>query len=148
MNQKRVNVLVAAVAISSCIGMWTFIRYVQSAENDKRCRLTLSDIESGIAYYREDHEGAYPPDLQTLVTKRIITDDSLRSLQRSAAHVYVRPSGLTPDTKAVLVYEPLISHGGSGSHVLLIDGTNTWLDADSVELKSAIAQTERSTVNH
>ena len=103
---------------------------VQSQQN-------LIQIHIHILRYYQNHQKAYPPDLQTLTQTEGLSADHLRSpfgpAFASADYVYTPfVNGVYAGSEAVLAYDAAELATGDGAHVLFGDRVG-WLPKDRVE---------------
>lgn len=93
------------------------------------CTANLRQIGMAMHIYAQDHEGKFPPDLKTLVDKKIVTAKQLWCPSRGgdpgapdACYVYLAGQRSDGDSRNVLVYEKRGNHGDEGGAVLFMDG--------------------------
>ena len=101
-------------------------------------------IATACLIYANDHDGAFPPDLQTLLDQGAIEDKTLRSPRDDRERIsYIYIPGLRVDSPldTIVVYEN--PDMPEGSAVGFVDGHAKWME--TAELKGQLArQKERS----
>lgn len=98
----------------------------------------LSGIGQGCFVYANDHEGEFPPDLQTLLDENYLMDDAVLHSPRHApderSYVYVAGQHSdTADYRNVLAYE--IPVDDEGTNVLFADGHVQWMKLPRFKLE-------------
>ncbi len=95
--------------------------------------VSLRTIGTALKVYAFQHEGEYPPNLDTLVAKEYIVDGSyLTSPATDNRFHYITGlrSTMGPDT--VIAFDDLHEHTGDpdglGCNVLLVSGESVWFD--------------------
>jgi prepilin-type processing-associated H-X9-DG protein len=111
--------------------------------NRVKCASNMRQIGQGILLYSNDHQGAYPPDLGTLVKEEPLTaevfvcpdsdtnvphkmtPDQTRDWVNAHSDYFYLGAGLTQQTAlgtTVVLYERDKAHGGDGMNILYGDG--------------------------
>ncbi len=92
------------------------------------CTSNLRAIGMAMHIYAQDHDGKYPPDLKTLIDKKILTPKQLWCPGRDgepgdpdACYVYIAWQHSDGDSRNVVVYEQRGNHGDEGAAVLFMD---------------------------
>lgn len=106
----------------------------------------LKYIGTSCLIYAHEHDGPFPPDLQTLVDEGSITSAQLKSPKHEPGrecYVYVAGQNNGSDPGNVLAYERLDLNDGDGVNVLFVDGSVRFVPMDEFErlLERAEART-------
>lgn len=114
----------------------------------KHCQGNLRFIGMGMQVYAEDHAGALPPDLLTLLLAGQTTTDSLHCRARQTRETdpfdyhYVTGLRTTDPNDWILAFDDAANHGGTHGHVLYLDGRVEWLTMK--ELNTELARFNRA----
>jgi type II secretory pathway pseudopilin PulG/tetratricopeptide (TPR) repeat protein len=90
---------------------------------------SMHNVGLAIAMYRKDHNGAFPPTLQTLLSDRYISDPSL--LEWEGQQIVYQPLGLDAPEKATMAYYWPPAEGAQGVNVLFNDQVVQWVTLDN-----------------
>ena len=106
-----------------------FIRYIALPSLDEKreqarrrvCMSMMKGISHSCHFYANDHDGRFPPDLQTLIDEGGISELQLRCWRTGVAFVYVAGQTSSSDRRNVLLYDPRGNHASEGIDVLFAD---------------------------
>ena len=136
---------VAVVALGAGILMPALARTRQLAFRMKS-GTNLAHIGKGCLMYSQDHDGRFPPNLQTLVTLGLIESKSLESPKKlkdgdGPFYRYVQGQNRRMDPSHVVVYEDPNLVGDDKLNVLFLDGHVEAMTRDDFE--KALKQTQK-----
>jgi prepilin-type processing-associated H-X9-DG protein len=113
------------------------------------CASNLTGISTSCQIHANDHDGAYPPDLQALLDSGDVTPKGLVCPSSGAAegditasYIYIPGQTGNDDPRNVLVYEKEENHAGEGANVLFLDGHTKFIKPYS-EVEDMVEQTRQ-----
>lgn len=145
------GLIVSIIALAfSVLGLAVFLpalSHARAAATRIACQGNLQQIGMGIVMYRNDNRDYLPPDLNSLnayVGKGQVFRCPAAGSRSSGAsvsdYIYLGPllsrergGRIRNPSAAVLVYEPLENHDGTGMCVLCADGHTEWLEKARAE---------------
>ncbi len=95
----------------------------------RRQRDGFNSIRQALQHYRKTHDGASPPDLQTLIEAKLIGREDIISPDTGRTYAYIRPPKDARGQTAV-VYDDLAPAKGQRTGVLFLDGHISILPMD------------------
>jgi len=99
------------------------------------CANNLKMVGAALHAYAAGNEGAYPPDLNVLVSQNYISRAVLKCPTADAInYVYVPRPADSVGPLDVVMFEPLANHGGDGGAVLFADGHVEFVNAANWEV--------------
>ncbi|MBN1492247.1 MAG: hypothetical protein JXA69_20205 [Phycisphaerae bacterium] len=135
-------VIIAAIITITVLFVCPFLKITRPHRHPMstrlRCAANLNNIGTALAMYACDHDNAFPPDLQTLVTEGYLESDRLVCPSAGTAnYIYMPGQNWNDAPENVLVYEPTANHDNVFANVLFVD-----MHVDSVtptQLKTILA---------
>jgi hypothetical protein len=96
----------AVAAVAAGIAMPAFAR-ARGASEQAISMNNLKQIGLGCVMYADDHNGTFPPNLQTLVEKKLVSSEVLQppTGRRVSRYVYIADQTAKTDTHNILVHE-------------------------------------------
>jgi len=125
-------------------GLYFWRSHARQSQEIGQCQASLRNLSIAILTYSTDNKGWMPPTLQALPSagesmvcpaglQRGLSENS----QPAGSYIYtagnLKITQLKLASETVVAYEPLSYHGGSGMHVLYLDGHTRWLKGDKAE---------------
>lgn len=111
----------------------------EKAELELRAKSLTQVFRLGLPclVYAEKHNGAMPPDLQTLVEEGSVKPSGLVSPlagdRSEISYVYIQGQNHNMDPRNIVAYERPENHGNLGTVALFLDGHAQWMYAEDFE---------------
>jgi hypothetical protein len=118
LSTEKINALLEGPVASA-------LRAKMGRTQHRAYRSRLLAIGAAVRTYGRKHDGAYPGDLETMVTEKMLSDHAMVS-DRSGKrmYIYIRPpAGMTPEqaSRFIMIHEDPAVHDSKQVHVLFAD---------------------------
>lgn len=127
-------VVVFAIVFIVALLMFPIIKYNQTKLNKTICANNLRQLGLAMYIYAKEHEGVFPPALDTLYAEEYLGDEKVMDCPASKDvgtlkdpdYIYTGGLSVKDDFMSVLIKDRSRNHAAGGKNVLRVNGSVEW----------------------